>query len=227
MASRRRAWNGSGAFLLSPWAVVSVGVLVMVVLLGIALGAVVGNRSEPGPPLATDPLPSASAASFAASRNAAPTASRTDRPSPTPFASPAPVVSPTSSRSPSPPAEPAGAPLLSPPPAAPAPPGQVTGVYRTVTTYDKAFLGEVRLTNSSDVPRNWTVRVELPGTRLVSSLVEGLVQAEASGSRSRFTFTSGVALAPGTSVSLRFHLSNAGSATRPTSCRVDDVPCEG
>ncbi|MFI6824633.1 cellulose binding domain-containing protein [Micromonospora sp. NPDC050187] len=223
MAGKRRARNGSTVALLSPWAVVSVGVLVMVVLMGVALGTAVGNRpsAEPVPPLATGPLPAISASSFAASRSAAPTASRTARPAPTPSASPTRTLSPTPSRSPSPTTESAPLPLLSPP----APPTRVTGVYRTVETYSGAFIGEVRLTNPSDAPRSWTVRVEVPGARLVSAWMEGSAQAEAGGSRSRFTFTSGAALAPGASASLRFHLADTGTVTRPTSCTVDGAPC--
>ncbi|MFE0588193.1 cellulose binding domain-containing protein [Micromonospora echinospora] len=224
MAGKRRARNGSTVALLSPWAVVSVGVLVMVVLLGVALGTAVGDRpsAEPGPSLPTGPVPAISASSFAASRSAAPTASRTARPSPTPSASPTRVASPTPSRGPSPTAESAPVPLLSQPPT---PATQVTGVYRGVETYTGSFIGEVRVTNRSDAPRSWTVRVEVPGARLVSAWVEGAAQAEASGSRSRFTFTSGAALEPGASASLRFHLADTGAATGPASCTVDGAPC--
>jgi hypothetical protein len=111
--------------------------------------------------------------------------------------------------------------------APPSPVARVIGVYQAVETYDGAFIGEVYLTNSSDAPRSWTVRVEVPGARLASAWVEGSAQAEARGSRSRFTFTSGVTLAPGSSASLRFHLVDTGTATRPTSCTVDGVSCGG
>ncbi|BCL12743.1 cellulose binding domain-containing protein [Micromonospora sagamiensis] len=222
MAGRRRARNGSTAGLLSPWAVVSVGVLVMVVLLGVALGTVVSSRpsAAPGPPPEPGPLPALSASSFAASRSAAPTASRTVRPSRTPSASPSRTVSPTPSRSPSPTAASSG-PAVNQQPS----PAQVTGTYRPVETYDGAFIGEVRLTNLSTAPRSWTVRVEVPGARLVSAWTEGTAQAGSSGSRGTFTFTSGADLAPGASASLRFHLRDTGTATRPTSCTVDGAPC--
>ncbi|MEU4569541.1 cellulose binding domain-containing protein [Micromonospora sp. NPDC023956] len=223
MAGKRRARNGSTVALLSPWAVVSVGVLVMVVLLGVALGTAVGDRpsDRPGPPLGAEPLPAISASSFAASRSAAPTASRSARPTPTPSTSPTRTASPTPSRSPSP-VESGPAPLLSQPSS---PSAQVTGVYRAVETYSGAFIGEVRLTNPSDAPRPWTVRVEVSGARLVSAWVDGSAQAEVAGSRSLFTFTSGATLAPGASASLRFHLADTGAATRPTSCAVDGAPC--
>ncbi|MCI4061587.1 cellulose-binding domain-containing protein [Micromonospora sp. R77] len=234
MSGTRRARSSPGtstAIASSPWVVVSIGVIVMVVLLVVALGAARGRRpyrdAEPVPPPATVPLP--------------------ELPSPTPSpvepTATGPVVpglSPRSTVLPS-----TGGPVARtsassgggagsgrptpPPPPSPAPvppPALVTGRYQVVDTFDGGFIGEVRLSNTDSTARGWTVRLVFPDGRLVTSWVEGAEQGRAGVSGDVFTYTSGVDLSAGASVSLRFHYETSGT-TRPAQCTVDGAACSG
>ncbi|MFC4150421.1 cellulose binding domain-containing protein [Micromonospora mangrovi] len=227
---RKRPLPGaSTAIASSPWVVVSIGVIVMVVLLIVALGAARGRRpfdAQPGPPPATVPLPDLPS----------PTPSRVD---PTVTAPVVPGLSPRSTVLPSavaPTAGPSGSsgggagsgrptPAPAPSSAAP-PPSPVTGRYAVVDTFDGGFIGEVRISNADSTARGWTVRLVFPTGRLVTSWVEGAEQGRASVSGEVFTYTSGVDLAAGASVPLRFHFEATGT-TRPAGCTVDDAPCSG
>jgi hypothetical protein len=95
-----------------------------------------------------------------------------------------------------------------------------------VDTFDGGFIGEVRLTNADSTARGWTVRLVFPAGRLVTSWVEGAEQGRASVSGDVFTYTSGVDLAAGASVPLRFHYEGTGT-TRPAQCAVDGAACSG
>ena len=70
------------------------------------------------------------------------------------------------------------------------------------------------------------MRLVFPTGRLVTSWVDGAKQGRPGVSGDVFTYVSGVDLAAGASVPLRFHYENTGT-TRPAQCRVDGAPCSG
>lgn len=231
--SRGTREEGRGA-VSSLWILVSVGALVMVVLLAVALGVVPGNRpgADPGPPLPTVPLPVLPSPSLSVRKGGAVpstvpperSSSPTGSPSATASATRGATPTPTGTRTPGGPERTPSAPAAS---GSTLTTGQVTGAYRLVDTYYDAFAGEVRVSNLSREPQRWTVRLEVPGGRLVASWVEGAAQAGVSGSRGRYTFTSGADLAAGASVSLRFHFDDTGRTTRPEVCTVNGSGCGG
>ncbi|MEU1590299.1 cellulose binding domain-containing protein [Micromonospora sp. NPDC005710] len=211
----------------SPWIVVGAGVVVMVVLLFVALGAYRGRSPAPDgarPPAL--PVPSAVVA--------APTG-------PTSVPSPLPALPGISGRASGLP--PSGAVGSGVPSAAPtvggsgrptatvspsrASSGQpaMTGRYRVVQSFDGGFIGEVAMVNASARSRGWTVLVEFSGGRLVTAWVEGVPQGTIRESGDGFTYVSGVDVPPGGSVSLRFHWERASS--NPRRCTVDGERCGG
>ncbi|MFC0033675.1 cellulose binding domain-containing protein [Micromonospora chaiyaphumensis] len=226
MPGTRRARPSPGAAITSsPWIVVSIGVIVMVVLLVVALGSVRGRRTfaEAPPPAPTISLPQVPVAT--------PTApGATTRP---PAPASGPVVPGLSPRSTVLPARPAPRPSASasgsgsrpaaPPPAAPPP---VTGRYGVVSSFDGGFVGEVRLVNATGAARGWTVRLAFPRGRLVAVWVSGAEQGRGGFTDGVLTYRSGVDLAPGASVALQFHFEQTGT-TRPSSCTVDGAACSG
>ncbi|MEU3457177.1 cellulose binding domain-containing protein [Micromonospora sp. NPDC006766] len=233
MSGTRRARPSSGATIISsPWIVVSIGVIVMVVLLVVALGSARGRRtyaeapSEPAMPLpglpavATSSPPSSAAAPVSSPRLPPRPTVPPIRSTPSPSASAA-----TASRSPSlaPSASPTSPPalLIEPPPSSP-----VTGRYGVVSTFHGGFIGEVLLVNTGDTPSGWTVTLSFSRGRLASSWLEGAEQGTASFAGGVFTYRSGVDLAPRASVRLRFHFERTGT-TRPTRCTVDAEGCSG
>ncbi|GHJ52749.1 hypothetical protein Nm8I071_20560 [Nonomuraea sp. TT08I-71] len=229
MSGTRRARPSPGAAIASsPWIIVSIGVIVMVVLLVVALGSVRGRRTFTGspPPAPTMSLPELPASTPATST----TPGQAARP---PTSAAGPVVPGLSPRStvlparptPSPPAGTGTARPGGPPaPAQPAPP--VTGRYGVVSSFDGGFIGEVRLVNAAGTARGWTVRLTFPRGRLVTAWVNGAEQGSGDFTDGVFTYRSGVALAPGASVALQFHFEQTGT-TRPTSCAVDGAACSG
>ncbi|MFF4894702.1 cellulose binding domain-containing protein [Micromonospora chersina] len=229
MSGTRRARPSPGAAIASsPWIIVSIGVIVMVVLLVVALGSVRGRRTfaESPPPAPTMSLPELPASTPATSA----TPGQAARP---PTSAAGPVVPGLSPRStvlsarptPSPPAGTGTARPDGPPaPAQPAPP--VTGRYGVVSSFDGGFIGEVRLVNAAGTARGWTVRLTFPRGRLVTAWVNGAEQGSGDFTDGVFTYRSGVALAPGASVALQFHFEQTGT-TRPTSCAVDGAACSG
>jgi hypothetical protein len=226
MPGTRRARPSPGAAITSsPWIVVSIGVIVMVVLLVVALGSVRGRRTfaeapAPAPTMSLPPVPVTTPSAPAA----------TTRP---PASAAGPVVPGLSPRSTVLPARPTPRPSASagggsirpaaPPPAAPTP---VTGRYGVVSSFDGGFIGEVRLVNATGAARDWTVRLAFPRGRLVAVWVSGAEQGRARFDDGVLTYRSGVDLAPGASVALQFHFERTGT-TRPSSCTVDDVACSG
>ncbi|MEU1689975.1 cellulose binding domain-containing protein [Micromonospora sp. NPDC005707] len=227
MPGTRRARPSPGAAVTSsPWIVVSIGVVVMVVLLVVALGSVRGRRTfaEPPPPDPTMSLPQVPVTT--------PTApGGTTRP---PASAAGPVVPGLSPRStvlparptprPSPSAGgPGSRPAAAPPPAAPP---AVTGRYGVVSSFDGGFVGEVRLVNTTGAARGWTVRLAVPRSRLVAVWVSGAEQGSGGFNDGVLTYRSGVDLAPGASVALQFHFEQR-RATRPSSCTVDGAACSG
>ncbi|MFU8853819.1 cellulose binding domain-containing protein [Micromonospora sp. SL1-18] len=234
MFGTRRVRPSFGAAIASsPWIVVSIGVIVMVVLLVVALGSVRARRtyadgappdpvmSLPGlPAVTTSPPPSSAAAPV--SPRLSPRATVPSATVPPSGSTPSPSTSAAGGSQPSDlPSSPPPEPLLassSPPP--------VTGRYGVVDSFDDGFIGEVLLVNPSDKPSGWTVTLSFGRGRLVSSWVAGAEQGEASFAHGVFTYRSGVDLAAGASVRLRFHFEKTRS-TRPTSCTVDGTDCSG
>ncbi|EEP70721.1 hypothetical protein MCAG_01048 [Micromonospora sp. ATCC 39149] len=219
--------GASTAIANSPWIVVSVGVVVMVVLLFVALGTyrTRGPVGEAFPaPEWTMPQPTMTLPTLP------PTVSRSVTESPAPVV---PGLSPRSSPSPStarptkPDAipTPGGGSRSASPPAPPAPP-PFTGAYRVLETYNGAFIGEVLVRNESRSSQGWTVRMTFPYANLVTAWIEGAPQGRISRSGDTWTFTSGADLNPGAAVPLRFHYDRTW-ATRPTACTVGNVGCSG
>ncbi|MEW1586510.1 cellulose binding domain-containing protein [Micromonospora vinacea] len=215
--------HGPVAIATSPWIVVGAGVVVMVVLLFVALGAYRGR--SPAPDGARPPaLPVPSAVVVVPSV-------------PTSVASPVPALPGISGRasglppsavatSGSPSVGSSGRPTATRSPSR-ASSGQpaMTGRYRVVQSFDGGFIGEVAMVNASARSRGWTVRLEFSGGRLVTAWVEGVPQGTIRESDDGFTYVSGVEVSPGGSVSLRFHMERASST--PRECTVDGVPCGG
>ncbi|MEH0974742.1 cellulose binding domain-containing protein [Micromonospora sp. CPCC 205546] len=224
----RRASNrsyGTTAVASSPWIVVSVGVVVMVVLLAIALGTYRGRGpafdAQPGPPLPTvglaEPIPSATSPTATRSPRATAAPSRRVTSRPTPGQS-------TPARRSSPPSPtPTGsgdAALIAPPSSSASP---VTGRYRVLESYADGFVGEVLLSNTSVTGRGWTARLTFPGARLGSAWIEGGPQGTAQRIEDGFTYRSGGDLPPGASTALRFYVQ--GTQSRPAGCTVDGAAC--
>ncbi|MGC4755803.1 cellulose binding domain-containing protein [Micromonospora trifolii] len=221
-----RPTHGPVAIATSPWIVVGAGVVVMVVLLIVALGAYRGRSPAPDgaqPPAL--PVPSAVVAPSVP----------TSVPSPAPVlpgisgrASGLPPSAAAGSGSPSvdPTVGPTGKPTAtrSPSRAAQGQPA-MTGRYRVVQSFDGGFIGEVAMVNTSARSRGWTVRLEFSGGRLVTAWVEGVPQGTIRQSDDGFTYVSGVEVSPGGSVSLRFHMERASHT--PRECTVDGARCNG
>lgn len=222
MSGTRRVRPSAGAAITSsPWIVVSIGVLVMVVLLVVALTSARGRRAypdaappSPAMPLPALPLPTTSPPAASASAPAAPGLSARSTPSRA-------AVSP-SRATPSPSARPTASGGGDRPAAAP--PSPVTGRYRVVNRFADGLIGEVRMVNGGDTARGWTVRVSFAQGRYVTSWVESAEQGTASFADGVLTYRSGVDVAPGASVSLRFHFEDTVT-TQPASCTVDGAPC--
>ncbi|MEV0215098.1 cellulose binding domain-containing protein [Micromonospora sp. NPDC050695] len=228
MSGMRRAprpSHGPVAIASSPWVVVLAGVVVMVVLLIVALGAYRGRSPAPdagSPPPAlplpqVPPDPSGDPTPTSAGSSAAPlvpglSPRASGLPSSGPAVSPTPMAGPTVTATRTPTRVPAG------PPA-------VTGRYRVVQSFDGGFIGEVLVVNASGGPRGWTVRLEFSGGRLVTAWVEGAPQGTLRQFGGGFTYASGVDVPPGGSAPLRFHLERA--STTPRGCTVDGVRCSG
>ncbi|WP_254909948.1 cellulose binding domain-containing protein [Micromonospora sp. NBS 11-29] len=121
---------------------------------------------------------------------------------------------------------PGGVRSAAPPSPPPPPPSVVTGRYAVVSSFDGGFIGEVRLVNTGRAAQGWTVRLTFPQGRLVTAWAEGIEQGTFGADGSTFTYRSGVDLAAGASVPVRFHFERTGT-TRPDACTVDGVTCAG
>ncbi|MEV7327163.1 cellulose binding domain-containing protein [Micromonospora sp. NPDC093244] len=220
MRRARRPSRGPVAIASSPWIVVLAGVVVMVVLLIVALGAYRGRSPAPdaGSPPPALPLP----------------AVPSEEPTPTPTGSSSPALlpglSPRATGVPSSSSAVSRAPTAGVTPtraatrAAQAP--AVGGRYRVVQSFDGGFIGEVLVVNASGVRRGWTVRFEFSGGgRLVTTWVEGVPQGTVRQFDGGFTYVSGVDVPPDGSAALRFHLERA--SVTPRGCTVDGVRCSG
>ncbi|MBB5476392.1 cellulose binding domain-containing protein [Micromonospora parathelypteridis] len=234
MSGMRRAPrlpHGPAAIVSSPWIVVGAGVVVMVVLLFVALGAYRGRSPAPdGAPVPPAlPLPSAVVAPSAPTSVSAPASSPAPvLPGLSGRASGLPPSAVAGSRSPSgsPSVVPTGGPTVTRSPSR-APQGRpaMSGRYRVVQSFDGGFIGEVSMVNTSAESRGWTVALEFSGGRLVTTWVEGVPQGTVRHAGSSFTYVSGVDVRPGGSVSLRFHLERTSST--PRACTVDGLRCSG
>ncbi|WP_255608753.1 cellulose binding domain-containing protein [Micromonospora sp. PLK6-60] len=219
----------------SPWVLVTLGVVVMVVLLVVALGAyrarTPARDALPAPvPDATMSLPELPPSSTAGDTAGPPPPVRpglsprsTVLPRPTTAAPAAPTGGNAGAVTVPPPVPSSAPPAPAPPP--PSPPPTVTGSYRVLDRFDGGFIGEVLVSNASGDPQGWTVRLTFPYARLVTAWIEGAPQGGVSRSGDTWTFTSGVDLAPGASVPLRFHFERGGTDTRPSRCTTNDTPC--
>ncbi|MET8091160.1 cellulose binding domain-containing protein [Micromonospora sp. NPDC005220] len=216
--------HGPVAIATSPWIVVGAGVVVMVVLLFVALGAYRGRSPAPDgaqPPAL--PVPSAVVAPSVPTSVPSPVPAR---PGVSGRASGLPPSAATGSGSPSagPTVAPTGRPTATGSPSRAAQPA-MTGRYRVVQSFDGGFIGEVSMVNTSALSRGWTVRLEFSGGRLVTAWVEGVPQGTIQQRADGFTYVSGVDVSPGGSVSLRFHMERASHT--PRECTVDGVRCGG
>ncbi|SCG64652.1 cellulose binding domain-containing protein [Micromonospora inositola] len=221
---RARPSPGAGAAIASsPWIVVSIGVIVMVVLLVVALGSARGRRpyndAGPGPPVATIPLPGLPPATPSRAESI-------EAPPAPPGLSPRSTVLPSAGRPTSSPSAPAGGgggtARPTPPPVRPL----ESGRYGVANTWDGGFMGEVLIVNADSTRRGWTVRLAFSEGRIVAYWVAGAEGGSGSVFDGVLTYRSGVDLASGQSVPLRFQVENTRT-TRPELCTVNGSRCSG
>ncbi|PWR09634.1 cellulose-binding protein [Micromonospora acroterricola] len=217
-----RPSRGPAAIASSPWIVVLAGIVVMVVLLFVALGAYRGRSPAPDDPAVLPPalpLPQGSVPPTA------PTSPRSSTPplrppGLSPRATGLPPSAPVGTRPPT------GAPTSTRPATPPAQrPPAVSGRYRVVQSFDGGFIGEVLIVNAAGEDRGWTVRLDFGGGRVVTAWVEGVPQGTLRQTDGGFTYASGVDVPAGGSASLRFHVERA--PTQPRGCTVDGARCTG
>ncbi|MFE9690724.1 cellulose binding domain-containing protein [Micromonospora sp. NPDC005806] len=215
MSGTRRDRLSLGAAIASaPCILVSIGVLVMVALLVVALGAARGRRTHAGFPPS---LPAATASRVPASAGA-------------------PVLPGLSPRSTVLPSPPVASPSVTsgaaggsarPGPPAPLPPASpMTGRFAVVTRFDTGFVGEVLIVNAGTTAQGWTVRLTFPGGQVADTWVAEAEQGRATVSGGDLTYRSGVDLAPGASARLRFRIEPA-AGTSPDVCTVNGARCAG
>ncbi|WP_189329891.1 hypothetical protein [Actinoplanes ianthinogenes] len=103
----------------------------------------------------------------------------------------------------------------------------VTGRYGIVGTYDAEFIGEVAISNVTDVPRDWVVSLRFPDNvgDLRTSWVESAPQATLTRSGDSYVWHSGVPVNARSSVLLRFQFARTGTGDRPTTCTVNATRC--
>ena len=226
----RESCHGS-AVVSSPWILVSIGGVAMMVLLVIAAGAYRApgpgfDPVPPGPPAVAVPIPAERASSAGQAGTEPPPPAmpglsprRTDRPSP----------SSSASRTPEPPAAMppphTTAPPPAPPSAPPAAPPPLEARYQVLQTFPNGFIGEVSIRNASRGDLGWVARVEYPGGRVVTAWLEGVPQGTFRDRRGTLTYRSGPDLAAGSTVLLRFHIESAHP--RPAGCAVSGRSCAG
>ncbi|TDB74319.1 cellulose-binding protein [Micromonospora sp. KC721] len=207
-----------------PWLVVILGVAVMVLLLVVALGTTGGRRpvADLPPPAPAMSMPTLAAAvpSMRANTDTAPAVPgllpRSNAP-----------ASPSASSPSATPGRTGGAsPTASTPPASPSPRPSVFGRFRMMADYGDGYAGEVLLVNTTLRPRSWTVRLVQPRGRLGGIWVESAPQGTTQVRDGVLTYTSGVDLAPRTSVQLRFIYEYTGGV-KPSGCTVNGFPCSG
>ncbi|MGW0505378.1 cellulose binding domain-containing protein [Micromonospora sp. NPDC003241] len=207
----------------------SIGLLAMVMLFVIAIGAYRGPGPEfdPGPqgPAAAPPIPErASSAGREAASPPAPAVPglsprKTDPPSEAGITSP----------EPSPPgvSTPQAPPMVSSPPRSSAPPvakpAPIEAQYRVMDTFQGGFIAEVLIRNTSRGDLGWVARVEYAGGRVVTAWLEGVPQGTFDGRRGTLTYRSGPHLSAGASVALRFHIEFADPS--PRNCSVSGSAC--
>jgi hypothetical protein len=108
----------------------------------------------------------------------------------------------------------------------PSPPA-LFGTYRVLQSFSDGFIGEVLVSNASQQQRNWTVTLRFPSSvgPLRTSWVESAPQATLSTSGATYTWRSGVPVAGGSSVSLRFQFARSDSGNVPSTCTVNGAAC--
>lgn len=201
-------------------------IVLALVMLAAAVGVLLARtRHEPAsslppPPQPFLPAPSAPAAPLP------PGTAPARITSPPETSVPASAGPPGPSRSPDRTTRPPSAPRTRPTTTRPPPPA-LTGTYRVVESFDDGFIGEVLIANRTGQDRDWTVRLRFGGNvgRLITSWVESAPQATLSTAGDTFTWRSGVPVAGGGRVALRFHFARSGSGDRPVSCTVDGTAC--
>ncbi|MGN9775821.1 cellulose binding domain-containing protein [Micromonospora sp. H33] len=208
--------RATAAIASSPWILVAAGVVVMVVLLVIALGAYRGRTGVDTPP--DPPAPPLLLPEVPPSSSAAPVPTGPVRPGVSPRA----TVQPTTGVATPPRPTPGVTSRAARPTPPPAPTG-MTGRYRVVNSFDGGFIGEVLVRNGTADRRGWTVRLTYAGGRFVTAWVENTEQGRATVTEDGFAYRSGVDVAPGGTATLRFHMERTDS--RPTGCTVDGAPC--
>lgn len=141
---------------------------------------------------------------------------------PAPSAAPIPVLPAPSSASPKPPTST----FSSSAPAAPSA-RKITGRYSVFASYNDAYIGEIRITNSGDEDQNWTARLETtPGTgELYTSWVESAEQPTLTVAGNAYTWKSTAPAPAGTAVILRFHFARNTGTDTPATCTVNGVRC--
>jgi hypothetical protein len=190
-----------GAVDVLPWVPTIAGVLVMLGLLAFAVVSLRPTGTDlaatPAPPPVTPPFLAGPAEPRLGDDGAA-------TPEASPTTSPAPRR--TTARPPAPP---------------------LTGRYVVVESFRDSFIGEVRVTNTSNSARAWTVRLRFPAGvgGLRAFWVDKARQPKLQRSGDLLTFTGGAPVAAGKAAQLRFQLDRDGSANQPSACSVNGTPC--
>lgn len=101
------------------------------------------------------------------------------------------------------------------------------GTFRVLQSFSDTFIGEVLVKNTTGKARNWTVVLRFPDNvgGLRTAWVEGAPQARQRRSGDTLTFTSTAPVAARSSVPLRFQFDSSGSERRPKVCTVNAASC--
>lgn len=137
-------------------------------------------------------------------------------------------VPPRRTRATAPPAATTAPRTTVPPPAPPTTAAvTVTAGYSVLSSFGDSFIGQVRLTNVTAEPRDWTVVLIFPSNvgGLRAFWVDGLQQPTLRQSGRTFTWTSTVPLAARSTAGLRFDFSRSGSGDTPSTCEANGSRC--
>ncbi|SCL15442.1 Cellulose binding domain [Micromonospora nigra] len=196
-----------------PWAVVGIGVGLLVTLLVLAMSAFRGSERaaapDPAPPMVFPSLPATAASPTPAEpRRATPTARVTAAPSASTSGRPTPRPSPTTDR----------------PSLFGSGFGTVTARYRTLDSDQDTFRAELSVRNDTGASRGWEVELRFAGNVegvRVSSSAAISVTVRGAG----WYVVRGGPLAAGASQTVTLRFTGSGADEYPDQCTVEDGQC--
>lgn len=114
-----------------------------------------------------------------------------------------------------------------PPPTTAGRPPDVTGRYTIFSASGQSFIGEVLITNTSTREQGWTVQLRFAADvgNLDAFWIEGAQQPTLRRSDASFIFASQATVPAGSSVRLRFDFDRTGPRNTPTTCLVNGAGC--